>query len=76
MDKSLIQIKAQMNRMERSMLNNNFNPKDPKRFKKWCRLADAIDSRLLAYFGVEHLWENPVYGRENEPLPYEVRIVH
>lgn len=76
MDKSLIQVKEQMQRIHISMLDSKFNLKDRKRYKKWCNIADAIDHNLLAYFGVKHLWENPVHEKRNEPLPYDVRVTH
>lgn len=76
MEKSLRQIKAQEHRIEMMMLNKNFNPKNPKRYKRWCKIADAINNNLLAYYGVNHLWEDNAYNNRYEPIPYEARIVH
>lgn len=73
-EKTLAEIKDQMHRIETRMLNEKLYPKDRKRYEKWCELADAIGRNLLAYFGVEHLWEDGCYLRRNEPIPYSVRI--
>lgn len=72
MEKNLKQIKTQTHRIEMMMLNKNFNPKNPKRHKRWCKICDIIDRRLLDFFKVEHLWYDGVDCEK--PIPYEVRI--
>ena len=74
MEKSLVQIKEQMERIERTMFLQDFEWKRPKRYVKWCKIGDKIDNNLLNYFGVEHLWEDGAALRRDEPIPYEMRI--
>lgn len=74
MEKSLVQIKEQMARIERTMFLQDFEWKRPKIYVKWRKIADKIDNNLLNYFGVEHLWEDGAVLRRDEPIPYEMRI--
>lgn len=75
-NKTLKQYKEQEYRIERMMLNDNFYPKDYKRYAKWCKLTKEIHNNILLHFGVRHLWENPCYENAGNPLPYEVRVTH
>lgn len=72
--KSTAQVQNQMYRIDKMLMDGERNQNNLKRFKRWVETSSTIQCKMLAYFGVNHLWENPAYKRIHEPLPYEVRV--